>query len=71
MLQFVDPETADILQFLYPEIVKMDQKILNPEIHRNGVISGSRNCKKCLKTHRSRNCRNGAISGSRNGQQIL
>ena len=32
MVQFLDPETAEILQFLDPEIVKMDKKILDPEI---------------------------------------
>ena len=32
MVQFLDPETADILQFLDPEIVKLDKKILDPEI---------------------------------------
>ena len=32
MVQFLDPETAEKLQFLDPEIVKMDKKILDPEI---------------------------------------
>ena len=32
MVQFLDPETAKILQFLDPEIVEMDKKILDPEI---------------------------------------
>ena len=32
MVQFLDPETAEILQFLNPEIVKMDKKFLDPEI---------------------------------------
>ena len=31
MVQFLDPETAEILQFLDPEIVKRDNKILDPE----------------------------------------
>ena len=34
MVQFLDPETAEILQFLDPEIVNMDK-----------IISGSRNCR--------------------------
>ena len=69
MVQFLDPETATILQFLDPEIVNMDPEtteilpILDPEIVKmDKKISGSRNC------------RNGAISGSRNcrkGRQIL
>ena len=29
---FDDPEITEILQFLDPEIVKMDKKILDPEI---------------------------------------
>ena len=32
MVQFLDPETAEILQFLDPEIIKMDKKIRDPEI---------------------------------------
>ena len=32
MVQFLDPETTEILPFLDPEIVKMDKKILDPEI---------------------------------------
>ena len=32
MVQFLDPETAKILQFLDPEIVEMEKKILDPEI---------------------------------------
>ena len=31
MVQFLHPETTEILQFLHPEIVKMDKKILDPE----------------------------------------
>ena len=31
MVRFLDPETAEILQFLDPEIVKMDKKYLDPE----------------------------------------
>ena len=32
MVQFLDPETTEILPFLDPEIVRMDKKILDPEI---------------------------------------
>ena len=32
MVQFLDPETAKILQFLDPEIVNMDKKCMDPEI---------------------------------------
>ena len=32
MVQFLDPETAEILQFLDPEIVKMDKTISGPQI---------------------------------------
>ena len=32
MVQFLDPETAKLLQFLDPEIVEMDKKIMDPEI---------------------------------------
>ena len=31
MVQFLDPETTEILPFLDPEIVKIDKKILDPE----------------------------------------
>ena len=31
MVRFPVPKTAEILQFLDPEIVKMDKKILDPE----------------------------------------
>ena len=30
-MRFLDPETVEILQFLDPEIVKMDKIILDPE----------------------------------------
>ena len=43
MVQFLDPETADILQFLDPEIVKIDKKKSGSRNRRNGAISGSRN----------------------------
>ena len=46
MVQFLDPETTEILPFLDPEIVKMDQKNSGSRNHRNGVISGSRNRRK-------------------------
>ena len=46
MVQFLDPETAEILQFLDPEIVKMDKKISGSRNRRNGAISGSRNRRK-------------------------
>ena len=32
MVQVPDPETAKLLQFLDPEIVKMDKKFMDPEI---------------------------------------
>ena len=32
MVQFLDPETAKILQFLDPKIVEMDKKNMDPEI---------------------------------------
>ena len=46
MVRFLDPETAEILQFLDPEIVKMDKKNSGSRNRRNGVISGSRNRRK-------------------------
>ena len=46
MVQFLDPETTEILQFLDPEIVKIDKKISASRNHRNGAISGSRNRRK-------------------------
>ena len=42
----MDPETSEILQFLEPEIVKMDKKNSGYRNRRNGVISGSRNRRK-------------------------
>ena len=58
MGSFDDPEIAEMVQFLDPEIVNMDQK-----------ISGSTNCRNCKNGQKKsgpRSCRNGAISGSRN-----
>ena len=46
MVQFLDPEIAEILQFLDPEIVKMDKIISGFRNGRNGAISGSRNRRK-------------------------
>ena len=46
MVQILDPETAEILQFLDPGIVKMDEKNSGSRNRRNGVISGSRNHRK-------------------------
>ena len=46
MVGFLDPKTAEILQFLDPEIVKIDKKISGSRNRRNGAISGSRNCRK-------------------------
>ena len=46
MVRFLDPETAEILQLLDPEIVKMDKKIYGSRNPRNGAISGSRNPRK-------------------------
>ena len=46
MVRFLDPETAEILQFLDPEIVKIDKKNSGSRNHRNGAISGSRNRRK-------------------------
>ena len=46
MVQFLDPEIAEILQFLDPEIVKMDKIISGSRNCRNGAISGSRNRRK-------------------------
>ena len=31
MVQFLDPESTEILQFLDPEIVKLDKQFLDPE----------------------------------------
>ena len=42
MVLFLDPEHAEVLQFLDPEIVKMDQKIFGSRNCQNGEISGSR-----------------------------
>ena len=36
MVRFLDPETAEILQFLDPEIVKMDKKISGYRNRRKG-----------------------------------
>ena len=46
MVRFLDPETAEILQFLDPEIVKMETKNSGSRNRRNVGISGSRNCRK-------------------------
>ena len=46
MVQILDPETAEILQFLDPGIVKMDEKNSGSRNRRNGVISGSGNRRK-------------------------
>ena len=46
MVRFLGPETAEILQFLDPEIEKMDKKNSGSRNRRNGVISGSRNRRK-------------------------
>ena len=46
MVRFLDPETAEILQFLDTEIVKIDKKISGSRIRRYGVISRSRNRRK-------------------------
>ena len=46
MVQFLDPEIAEILQFLDPEIMKMDKQISGSRNRRNGAISGSRNHRK-------------------------
>ena len=46
MVQFLDPETTEILPFLDPEIVKMDKKNSGSRNCRNGAISGSRNRRK-------------------------
>ena len=46
MVRFPVPKTAEILQFLDPEIVKMHKKNHGCGNRRNGVISGSRNCRK-------------------------
>ena len=50
----VDTETAEILQVLDTEIIKMDKKISGSRNCRNGAVFGSRNL------------RNTAVSGSRN-----
>ena len=36
MVRFLDPETAEILQFLDPEITKMDKQISGSRNRRNG-----------------------------------
>ena len=36
MVQFLDPEIAEILQFLDPEIMKMDKQISGSRNRRNG-----------------------------------
>ena len=46
MVQFLDAGTADIMQFLDPEIVEMDEKISGSRNPRYGVISGSINRRK-------------------------
>ena len=46
MVQFLDPETTEILPFLDPEIVKMDKKYSGSRNCRNGAISESRNRRK-------------------------
>ena len=46
MVQFLDPETTEILPFLDPEIVEMDKKNSGSRNFRNGAISGSRNHRK-------------------------
>ena len=46
MVQFLDPEIAEMLQFLDPEIVKMDKIISGSRNRKNGAISGSRNPRK-------------------------
>ena len=46
MVSFLDPETAEILQFLDPEIVKIDKKNSGSRNRRNGVISEYRNRRK-------------------------
>ena len=46
MVRFLDPETAEILQFLDPEIVKVDIKNSGSKNHGNGAISGSGNRRK-------------------------
>ena len=46
MVQFLDPETAEILQFMDPDIVKMDKKNSGSRNCRNGLISGSTNRRK-------------------------
>ena len=85
MVQILDPETAEILQFLDPGIVKMDKKILDPEIVEMVQFLDPETAEilqfldpeivKMDKTiSGSRNRRNGEISGSRNrrkGRQIL
>ena len=43
MVRFLDPETAEILQFLDPEIVKMDKKNSGSRNRRNGDLSTIKN----------------------------
>ena len=46
MVQFLDPETTEILPFLDPEIIKMDKKNSGSINRRNGAISGYINRRK-------------------------
>ena len=82
---FLDPETAEMQRFPDPEIVNMDQKILDPEIEEMvwfldpetaeiQQFLDPENVKMDNKNSECRNHRNGVISGSRNrrkGRQIL
>ena len=73
MVQSLDPEPAKKLQFLYPVILEMNKKILDPEIVEMVQFVDPESAE-INKISGSRNRRNGAISGSRNrrkGQQIL
>ena len=85
MVQFLYPETEKILQFLDPEIVEMDKKILDPEIAEMVQFLDPEiaNILQFLdpeivkmeeKDFGSKNRRNGVTYGSRNqrkGRQIL
>ena len=74
MVHFLDPETAKILQFLEPEIVEMEKKIVDPETAKILQFLDPEIVKIDKKNSGSRNRRNGEISGSRNrrkGRQIL
>ena len=55
---FLDPETAEILQFLDQEIGNMDHKISGSRNCRNGAVYGSRN-RRNTAVSGSRNCKNG------------